>query len=77
MSLQIYVVVPPRQRTCRSMQQTNTSQFKKEIRLQEREMAEELPGVLWANQTTPKRATRETHFSIMCNFEAVIHLEFI
>lgn len=36
---------------------------------------EELPHVLWTYQTTPRRSTRETPFSMTYGAEAVIHLE--
>ena len=36
---------------------------------------EELPHVLWTYRTTPRRSTRETHFSMMYGAEAVIPLE--
>ena len=34
--------------------------------------AKELPSVLWAYQTTPRRSTSETPFSMMYGVEAVI-----
>ena len=37
--------------------------------------AEELPNVLWAFQTTPRRSTRETLFSLTYGAEAVIPAE--
>ena len=37
--------------------------------------AEELPKVLWAYQTTPKRSTGETLFSLTYGVEAVIPTE--
>ena len=36
---------------------------------------EELPHVLWTYQTTPRRSTRETPFSMTYGIEAVIPLE--
>ena len=36
---------------------------------------EELPNVLWAYQTTPRRSTRETPFSLTDRVEAVIPAE--
>ena len=36
---------------------------------------EELPHILWTYQTTPRRSTRETPFSITYGVEAVIPLE--
>ena len=37
----------------------------------------ELPSILWANRTTPRRSTGETHFSLSlaCGMEAIIPLE--
>ena len=37
--------------------------------------AEELPNVLWAYRTTPKRSTGETSFSLMYGAEAIIRLK--
>ena len=37
--------------------------------------AEELPNVLWAYRTTPRRSTRETPFSLTYRTEAVIPAE--
>ena len=37
--------------------------------------AEELPNVLWAYRTTPKRSTGETLFSLTYRVEAVIPAE--
>ena len=37
--------------------------------------AEELPNVLWAYRTTPRRSTRETPFSLTYKAEAVIPAE--
>ena len=37
--------------------------------------AKELPNVLWAYRTTPKRSTRETPFSLKYGTEAVIPVE--
>nr|XP_023920310.1 uncharacterized protein LOC112031829 [Quercus suber] len=37
--------------------------------------AEELPNVLWAYRTTPRRSTRKTLFSLMYKVEAVIPAE--
>jgi len=37
--------------------------------------AEELPNVLWAYRTTPRRSTRETPFSLMYGVEVVIPAE--
>ena len=37
--------------------------------------AKELPNVLWAYRTTPRRSTRETPFSLMYEGEAVIPAE--
>ena len=37
--------------------------------------AEELPNVLWAYRTTPKRSTGETLFSLTYRAEAVIPAE--
>ena len=37
--------------------------------------AEELPNVLWAYRTTPRRSTRETLFSLTYGTEAVILTE--
>ena len=36
---------------------------------------EELPGVLWAYRTTPRRATQETPFCLVYGSEAVIPVE--
>ena len=36
---------------------------------------DELPHVLWTYHTTPRRSTRETHFSMTYWEEAVIPLE--
>ena len=36
---------------------------------------EELPHVLWTYRTTPRKSTRETHFSMTYGAEAVIPLE--
>ena len=36
---------------------------------------EELPHVLWTYQTTPRRSTRETPFSMSYGAEAVIPIE--
>ena len=36
---------------------------------------DELPHVLWTYQTTPRRSTRETPFSMTYGAEAVIPLE--
>ena len=36
---------------------------------------EELPHVLWAYQTTPRRSTGETPFAMTCGVEAVLPLE--
>ena len=36
---------------------------------------EELPYVLWTYRTTPRRSTRETHFSMTYGAEAIIPLE--
>ena len=36
---------------------------------------EELPHVLWTYRTTPRRSTRETHFSMTYGAETVIPLE--
>ena len=37
--------------------------------------AKELPNVLWAYQTTPRRSTGETPFSLTYGAEAVIPVE--
>ena len=37
--------------------------------------AKELPNVLWAYQTTPRRSTGETPFSLMYGREAVLSAE--
>ena len=36
---------------------------------------DELPHVLWTYRTTPRRSTRETHFSMTYRAEVVIPLE--
>ena len=36
---------------------------------------DELPHVLWTYHTTPRRSTRETHFSMTYRAEVVIPLE--
>ena len=38
-------------------------------------LVEKLPHVLWTYKTTPRRSTRETHFSMTYGTEAVIPLE--
>ena len=38
-------------------------------------MGQELPNILWAYQTTPRKATNETPYSLAFGFEIVIPLE--
>lgn len=49
--------------------------LKKRLEKAKRKWAEELPSVLWAYRTTPRRSTRETPFALAYGMEAVIPLE--
>ncbi|XP_028105177.1 uncharacterized protein LOC114304201 [Camellia sinensis] len=49
--------------------------LKKRLERAKGKWAEELPNVLWAYRTTPKRSTEETPFSLANGMEAVIPLE--
>jgi len=49
--------------------------LKKRLKGSKGRWAEELPNVLWAYRTTPRRSTRETPFSLTYGAEAVILAE--
>ena len=49
--------------------------LKKRLDNAKRKWIEELPHVLWTYQTTPRKSTRKTHFSMMYGAKAVIPLE--
>ena len=49
--------------------------LKKRLEKAKGKWAEELPHVLWAYRTTPRRSTGETPFSLAYGMEAVIPLE--
>ncbi|XP_028076941.1 uncharacterized protein LOC114278991 [Camellia sinensis] len=49
--------------------------LKKRLEKAKGKRAEELPNVLWAYRTTPRRSTGETPFALACGMEAVIPLE--
>ena len=49
--------------------------LKKRLDVAKGKWVEELPHVLWTYQTTPRRSTGETPFSLMYGAEAVIPLE--
>ena len=51
------------------------NEIKKRLEKSKGKWVSELPNVLWAYQTTPRKATNETPFSLAFDFEVVISLE--
>ena len=54
---------------------TIVNRLKRILEGAKRNWAKELPGMLWAYQTTPRRSIRETLFSMTYGAEAVIPVE--
>ena len=51
------------------------NKLKKRLEGSKGRRVEELPNVLWAYQTTPRRSTEETPFSLTYRTEAIIPTE--
>ena len=66
---------PQWNRQAEAVNKVIVSRLKKRLDDAKGKWVEELPHVFWTYQTTPRRSTRETHFSMTYGAEAVIPLE--
>ena len=66
---------PPSNRQAEATSKTIINGLKKRLEWAKGNLVEELPSVLWAYQTTPRRSIGETLFSLTYGVEAVILVE--
>ena len=66
---------PQSNRQAKATNKTIVNGLKKRLEGAKGNWAEELPNVLWAYQTTLRRSTGKTPFSMTCEAEAVIPIE--
>ena len=71
----LHTALSSKQWTSRGHKQDPNNCLKEEARASQRKLVEELPGVLWAYQTTPGRPTGNTPFALAYSMDAVIHTE--
>ena len=63
------------QRASQGHQQNNHEWNQEEAQKSKGKWVKELPNILWAYQTTPRKATNETPYSLAFDFKAIISLE--
>ena len=63
------------QRASLGHQQNNHERDQEKLKKAKGKWVEELPNILWAYQTTPRKATNETPYTLAFGFEVVIPLE--
>ena len=62
-------------RQAEATNKTIMNRIKKRLEKAKGKWVEELPNILWAYQTTPRKAMNETHYALAFELKVVIPLE--